>query len=161
MDENRKTEAYWRDVGTLDAFYDANMDLVSVDPLLNLYDEQWAIYTFHPNYPPTKFVFADGDRTGLAVDSIVCAGSIISGGVVNRSILGHRCRINSFSRVDESVLFDNVNVGRGVKIRRAIIDKEVNIPPYTTIGYNIELDRQRGFTVTENGIVVVAKQVQM
>jgi len=161
MDENRKTEAYWRDVGTLDAFYDTNMDLVSVDPLLNLYDEQWAIYTLHPNYPPTKFVFADGDRTGLAVDSIVCPGSIISGGVVNRSVLGHRCRINSFSRVDESVLFSGVNVGRGTKIRRAIIDKEVNIPAYTTIGYDLTLDQQRGFTITDNGIVVVAKQVQL
>jgi glucose-1-phosphate adenylyltransferase len=161
MDENRKTEAYWRDVGTLDAFYDANMDLVNVDPLLNLYDEQWAIYTFHPNYPPTKFVFADGDRTGIAVDSIVCPGSIISGGVVNRSILGHRCRINSFSRVDESVLFSDVNVGRGTKIRRAIIDKEVDVPAYTTIGYDHAFDHQRGFTITDNGIVVVAKQAHM
>jgi len=161
MDENRKTEAYWRDVGTLDAFYDANMDLVSVDPLLNLYDEQWAIYTLHPNYPPTKFVFADGDRTGIAVDSIVCPGSIISGGVVNRSILGHRCRVNSFARVEESVLFSNVNVGRGSKIRRAIIDKDVDIPPYTTIGYDPALDLQRGFTITESGIVVVAKQVHV
>jgi len=161
MDENRKTEAYWRDVGTLDAFYDANMDLVSVDPLLNLYDEHWSIYTHHPNYPPTKFVFADGDRTGLAVDSIICPGSIISGGVVNRSVLGHRCRINSFSRVDESVLFAGVNVGRGSKIRRAIIDKDVQIPPYTTIGYDLPRDLHRGFTITENGIVVVAKQEQI
>jgi glucose-1-phosphate adenylyltransferase len=161
MDENRKTEAYWRDVGTLDAFYDANMDLVSVDPLLNLYDEQWSIYTLHPNYPPTKFVFADSDRTGIAVDSIVCPGSIISGGMVNRSILGHRCRINSFSRVEESVLFSGVNVGRCAKIRRAIIDKDVDIPPYTTIGYDRERDQQRGFVITENGIVVVAKQVQI
>ena len=161
MDENRKTEAYWRDVGTLDSFYDANMDLVSVDPLLNLYDEHWQIYTLHPNYPPTKFVFADSDRTGLAMDSIVCPGSIISGGMVNRSVLGHRCRINSFSRVEESVLFANVNVGRGSKIRRAIIDKDVDIPPYTNIGYDLARDLQRGFTITENGIVVVAKQVQM
>jgi len=160
-DENRKTEAYWRDVGTLDAFYDANMDLVSVDPLLNLYDEHWAIYTLHPNYPPTKFVFADGDRTGVAADSIVCPGSIISGGIVNRSVLGHRCRINSFSRIEDSVLFSNVNVGRGSKIRRAIIDKGVEIPPYTTIGYDLGRDLQRGFTVTDKGIVVVAKQVQM
>jgi glucose-1-phosphate adenylyltransferase len=128
---------------------------------LNLYDEKWAIYTFHPNYPPTKFVFSDGDRTGLAMDSIVCPGSIISGGVVSRSVLGHRCRINSFSRVDESVLFANVNVGRGARIRRAIIDKDVEIPPYASIGYDLTLDQQRGFTVTENGIVVVAKQVQV
>jgi len=161
MDENRKTEAYWRDVGTLDAYYEANMDLVSVDPLLNLYDEQWAIYTFHPNYPPTKFVFADGERTGVAADSIVCPGSIISGGMVKHSVLGHRCRVNSFARVEESVLFSSVNVGRGAKVRRAIIDKEVNIPPDTTIGYDLNYDKQRGFTITENGIVVVAKQVQI
>ena len=161
MDENRKTEAYWRDVGTLDAFYEANMDLVSVDPLLNLYDERWSIYTLHPNYPPTKFVFADAERTGTAVDSIVCPGSIISGGMVSHSILGHRCRINSFSRVEESVLFSGVNVGRGAKIRRAIIDKEVDIPPDTTIGYDLNHDQQRGFTVTDTGIVVVAKQVHI
>lgn len=158
MDENRKTEAYWRDVGTLDAFYEANMDLVSVDPLLNLYDEQWSIYTHHPNYPPTKFVFFNADRTGAAMDSIVCPGSIISGGLVNRSILGHQCRVNSFSRVEESVLFAGVNVGRGAKIRRAIIDKEVNIPPNTTVGYDLDHDKSRGFTVTDNGIVVIAKQ---
>ncbi|MDR2115274.1 MAG: glucose-1-phosphate adenylyltransferase [Planctomycetaceae bacterium] len=159
MDENRKTEAYWRDVGTLDAFYDASMDLVSVDPHLNLYDEDWSIYTFHPNLPPPKFVFADGDRTGLAIDSIVCPGSIVSGGVVAKSILGHRCRINSFSRVDHSILFPNVNVGRGAKIRNAIIDKDVDIPPDEHIGYDHDCDRRRGFTVTENGITVVAKQV--
>ncbi|MDR0522085.1 MAG: glucose-1-phosphate adenylyltransferase [Planctomycetaceae bacterium] len=161
MDENRKTEAYWRDVGTLDAFYEANMDLVRVDPLLNLYDHRWAIYTHHPNYPPPKFVFADGDRTGLAVDSIVCPGSIVSGGVVHRSILGHCCRVNSFSRVEDSVLFSDVNVGRGAKIRRAIIDKDVQIPPNAEIGYDAEADRRRGFTVTENGITVVAKLVHL
>ncbi|GHT17120.1 glucose-1-phosphate adenylyltransferase [Planctomycetales bacterium] len=159
MDENRKTEAYWRDVGTLDTFYDANMDLVSVDPHLNLYDENWAIYTFHPNFPPPKFVFADGDRTGLAVDSIVCPGSIISGGVVLRSVLGHCCRINSFSRIENSILFSNVTVGRGAKIRNVIIDKDVNIPPHELIGYDHDNDRRRGFTVTEKGITVVAKQV--
>ncbi|MDR3232112.1 MAG: glucose-1-phosphate adenylyltransferase [Planctomycetaceae bacterium] len=158
MDENRKQEAYWRDAGTLDAFYEANMDLVSVDPLLNLYDAQWAIYTFHPNVPPPKFVFADGDRTGLAVDSIICPGCVVSGGAVNRSILGHCCRINSFARVENSVLFSNVNVGRGARIRNAIIDKDVVIPPQTSIGYDRNADQQRGFTVTERGIVVVAKQ---
>lgn len=159
MDENRKTEAYWRDVGTLDAFYEANMDLVAVDPHLNLYDEDWPIYTHHPNLPPAKTVFASELRTGLALDSIVCPGTIISGGFVSKSIVGYRCRVNSFSHIDNSILFSNVNVGRGARIRNAIIDKDVNIPPEETIGYDHDCDRRRGFTVTENGITVVAKQV--
>ena len=157
MDENRKTEAYWRDVGTLDAFYDANMDLVSVDPLLNLYDAAWPIYTYLPNLPPPKFVFACGDRSGRAMDSIVCPGSIISGGTVIRSILGHRCRINSFAHVEATLLFGDVNVGRNVRIKNAIIDKGVVIPEGETIGYYPELDRRRGFFVTEKGVTVVAK----
>jgi glucose-1-phosphate adenylyltransferase len=157
-DENRKTEAYWRDVGTLDSFYDANMDLVSVDPHLNIYDAAWPIYTFHPNLPPAKFVFASELRTGQALDSIVCAGSIVSGGLVSRSILGYRCRVNSFSRVESSILFDNVQVARGVKIQNAIIDKDVIIPENETIGYDRNQDSCRGFIVTENGITVVAKQ---
>jgi glucose-1-phosphate adenylyltransferase len=157
MDENRKTEAYWRDVGTIDAFYDANMDLVSVDPLLNLYDSDWPIYTHHPNLPPPKFVFAHGDRSGRAMDSVVCPGSIISGGTVTSSILGHRCRINSFSKVEESILFSDVNVGRNAQIRNAIIDKGVVIPEGETVGIDHDLDRSRGFTVTERGITVVAK----
>ncbi|MDR2170907.1 MAG: glucose-1-phosphate adenylyltransferase [Planctomycetaceae bacterium] len=159
MDENRKMEAYWRDVGTLDSFYDANMDLVSVDPHLNIYDSAWPIYTFHPNLPPAKFVFASELRTGQALDSIVCAGSIISGGLVAKSILGYSCRVNSFSKVESSILFDNVQVARGAKIKNAIIDKEVIIPENETIGYDQNCDRNRGFTVTENGITVVAKQV--
>ena len=159
MDENDKTEAYWRDVGTLDAFFEASMDLVSVDPHLNLYDDRWPILTFHPNFPPPKFVFASGDRTGLAMDSIICPGSIISGGRVSNSILGHCCRINSFSRVESSILFSNVDVGRGARIRNSIIDKDVSIPQNVMIGYDHVRDRQRGFIVTENGVTVVAKQV--
>ena len=161
MDENRKTQAYWRDVGTIDAYYEANMDLTQVDPLLNLYDEDWPIYTLHPNCPPPKFVFSEaGDgtvRRGVALDSIVCSGSIISGGQVYRSILGRSVRVNSYALIEDSILFSRVNVGRHVKIRRAIIDKEVDIPEGTTIGYDQELDRSRGFTVTENGITVIAK----
>ncbi len=157
MDENRKTEAYWRDVGTIDAFFEANMDLVSVDPLLNLYDANWPIYTYHPNLPPPKFVFAHGDRSGRAMDSIVCPGSIISGGTVMNSIIGPRCRVNSYSQIYESILFSDVNVGRGVRIRNAIIDKGVVIPPEETIGFDHDLDRRRGFTVTERGITVLAK----
>ncbi|MDR2346941.1 MAG: glucose-1-phosphate adenylyltransferase [Planctomycetaceae bacterium] len=159
MDENRKMEAYWRDVGTLDSFYDANMDLVSVDPHLNIYDAAWPIYTFHPNLPPAKFVFASELRTGQALDSIVCPGSIVSGGLVSRSILGYKCRVNSFSRVESSILFDNVQVARGARIKNAIIDKDVIIPENETIGYDHDRDCNRGFTVTENGLTVVAKQV--
>jgi len=160
MDENRKKEAYWRDVGTLDAYYEANMDLISVDPELNLYDHHWPIRTFQPNYPPPKFVFAEKGlpaRRGQALDRIVCQGSILSGGGVERSILGVNTRINSFARVEDSILFDGVDVGRHAKIRRAIIDKEVHIPAGIEIGYDHDLDRSRGFAVTERGVTVIAK----
>ncbi len=159
-DENRKGDAYWRDVGTLDAYYETNMDLVSVDPQLNMYDERWPIRTYLPNYPPPKFVFAahgDGARRGEALDSIVCQGSIVSGGHVEHSILGTNTRVNSFARVQDSILFDSVDVGRHAKVRRAIVDKGVHIPPGTEIGYDPEFDRARGFTISEGGIVVIAK----
>lgn len=160
MDENRKQDAYWRDVGTLDAYYEANMDLVAVDPQLNMYDERWPIRTYQPNLPPPKFVFAGegpGARRGQALDSIVCLGSIISGGHVEHSVVGADVRINSYARVEDSVLFDNVDVGRHARIRRAIIDKGVTVPPGTEIGYDAERDRARGFTVTDYGITVIAK----
>jgi glucose-1-phosphate adenylyltransferase len=160
LDENRKKDAYWRDVGTLEAFYEANMDLISVDPQLNLYDHRWPIRTFQPNLPPPKFVFAehgDAARRGEALDSIVCQGTIISGGQVERSVLGPGVRINSYSHVEDSLIFDGVNVGRHAKIRRAIIDKEVEIPPGIEIGYDHELDRSRGFTVSDTGLTVIAK----
>lgn len=160
-DENRKSDAYWRDVGTLDAYYDANMDLVSVDPLLNMYDDVWPIRTHQENLPGPKFVFGshgETDRSGQAIDSIVCHGCIVSGGKVQRSILGPRVRINSYARVDDSILFDGVNVGRHAKIRRAIIDKGVEIPEHAEIGYDLEADAKRGFTVSEGGIVVIAKE---
>ena len=160
-DENLKSDAYWRDVGTLDAYYEANMDLVSVDPLLNVYDERWPLRTYHPNYPPPKFVFAGQGgqeaRRGQALDSVVCTGSIISGGTVSGSIVGSNCRINSFAHVQDSILFEGVNVGRHAKVRRAIIDKGVHIPPGIEIGYDVEQDRARGFTISEGGIVVIAK----
>lgn len=157
LDENRKESAYWRDVGTLDAYYEANMDLVAVDPLLNIYDDQWPLRTFLPNYPPPKFVFAAAERSGNAMDSIVCLGSIVSGGQVRRSILGSNTRVNSYAKVDESILFEGVNVGRHAKVRRAIIDKGVCLPPHFEVGYDNELDRRRGFTVTESGVTVIAK----
>jgi len=160
IDENRKRDAYWRDVGTLDAYYEANMDLVSVDPQLNMYDRDWPIRTYQPNYPAPKFVFAEKGspaRRGMAVDSIVCLGSILSGGRAERSVIGLDTRINSYAHVEDSILFDRVDVGRHAKIRRAIIDKEVQIPAHVEIGYNHELDRSRGFTITESGVTVIAR----
>jgi glucose-1-phosphate adenylyltransferase len=161
-DKNRKAVPYWRDVGTLDAYYQANMDLIEIEPILNLYDREWPIRTYQPQLPPPKFVFRDDgaegqSRRGEAHDSMVCHGCILSGGHVSRSILSNNVRVNSFTSVDSSILFDNVEVGRHCRIRRAIIDKDVKIPPNTTIGYNLEHDRQRGFLVTEQGVVVIAK----
>lgn len=159
-DENRKCQAYWRDVGTLDAYYQANMDLISVDPLLNMYDEQWPIRTNQINAPPPKFVFGSGgdpDRVGHAMDSIACHGCIISGGTVERSVLGCRVRVNSYAQVSDSILFDRVEIGRHAKVRRAIIDKGVIVPPGAEIGFDAEMDRRRGYTLTESGLVVIAK----
>jgi glucose-1-phosphate adenylyltransferase len=160
LDENKKVSSYWRDVGTLDAYYDANMDLIAVDPLLNMYDDQWPIRTYQPNLPPPKFIFSETSeegRRGQAHDSIVCAGAILSGGRVERSIVGPDTRINSYADVRDSILFESIDIGRNSKIRRAIIDKGVAIPPETVIGYDLEHDRSRGFTVTESGITVIAK----
>lgn len=162
LDKNRKATPYWRDVGTLDAYYQANMDLVDVDPVLNLYDLDWPIRTYQPQLPPPKFVFSDpgpgeGARRGEAHDSMVCQGCIISGGHVRRSVLSTNVRVNSYSFVDSSILLDGVDVGRHCRIRRAIIDKDVKIPPHTTIGFNADHDRQRGFQFTDQGVVVIAK----
>lgn len=159
-DENRKRQAYWRDVGTLDAYYDANMDLIDVDPLLNLYDQDWPIRTLQQNLPPPKFVFgSDGDpeRCGQAIDSIVCPGTILSGGRVQRSVISPNVRINSYARVEDSIVFQNVNIGRHARVRRAIIDKDVHIPAEMEIGYDLELDRRRGFTVSPSGLVIISR----
>ena len=159
-DENRKRDAYWRDVGTIDAYFEANMDLVEVDPQLNLYDEQWPIRTHHPAYPPPKFVFAgEGPdaRRGEATDSLVCPGAILSGGRVTRSIVGPGVRVNSFARVEESILFEGVDVGRHARIRRAIIDKGVHVPAGLSIGFDSEEDAARGLTVSAQGVTVVSK----
>jgi len=161
-DRNRKPAPYWRDVGTLDAYYQANMDLVEIDPVLNLYDREWPIRTYQPQLPPPKFVFSDEGyreqaRRGEAHDSMVCQGCIISGGHVRRSILSPNVRVNSFAMVENSILFHGVDVGRHSRVRRAIIDKDVKIPANTTIGYDLEHDRQRGFQITDQGVVVIAK----
>jgi glucose-1-phosphate adenylyltransferase len=155
-----KTEerGYWKDVGTIESYYEANMDLIHVSPQLNLYNYRWPILTNQGNLPPAKTVFDDDDRRGQNLDSYVCGGCITSGGTVRRSILGPSCRVNSYSLVEDSILFENVHVGRHAKIRRAIIDKNVVVPDGTAIGYDHNEDRRRGFTVTETGIVVVPRQ---
>ncbi len=158
-DENKKTAKYWRDVGTIDAYWEANMDLASVDPLFNLYDKNWPVRTYQGQFPPAKFVFAQefkGGRMGVALDSIVSDGVIISGGRVEKSVLSHNVRVNSYTDVKESVIMERVNIGRHCRIRKTIIDKDVNVPAGTVIGYDPEEDRKR-FTVSPGGVVVVSK----
>jgi glucose-1-phosphate adenylyltransferase len=153
-------DAYWRDVGTVDAYHAANMDLIEVDPQLNLYDSRWPIRTHHPTYPPPKFVFAeDGPaaRRGEATDSLVCPGAIVSGGRVTRSIIGPGVRVNSFARIEESILFEGVDIGRHARVRRAILDKGVRVPPGMSIGFDPDEDAARGLTVSPQGVTVVAK----
>ena len=152
-------ECYWRDVGTIDAYWEANMDLVAIKPTFNLYDSDWPLRTYHGDYPPAKFVYSGGEegaRLGVAVDCIVSAGCVISGGRVQYSVLSPYVRINSYSHVFECILMEKVDVGRYAKLRRAIVEKGVQIPPETQIGYDLDLDRQR-FTVTDSGTVVVPK----
>ncbi|MCI0347972.1 MAG: glucose-1-phosphate adenylyltransferase [Acidobacteriales bacterium] len=160
VDENKKEALYWRDVGTLEAYYDANMDVVSVSPVFNLYDAEWPIRTHQRQYPPAKFVFAEPGRTGMAVDSIVSNGCIISGGAVRSSLLSADVRVNSYSDVESSIIFSHVNIGRHCKVRRAIIDRDVHIPEGTVIGYDLESDRQNYF-VTESGITVVTRDYSL
>jgi glucose-1-phosphate adenylyltransferase len=160
VDENKKEALYWRDVGTLEAYYDANMDIVSVSPVFNLYDSEWPIRTHQRQYPPAKFVFGEPGRTGTAIDSIVSAGCIVSGSSVKNSILSPDVRVNSYSEVDASILFSHVNVGRHCRIRRAILDRDVHVPEGTTIGYDAEADRQRYF-VTDTGITVVTRDYSL
>jgi len=149
---------YWKDVGTLDSYYEANMDLIHVSPQLNLYNYKWPILTNQGNLPPAKTVFDDSDRRGVNIDSYVCAGCITSGSTVRRSILGPLCKVNSYSLIEDSILFENVNVGRHVKIKKAIIDKGVVVPDGTTIGYDAIADLENGYTITESGIVVVPRK---
>jgi len=158
-DLNDKTARYWRDVGTLDAYYEANMDLVSVTPEFNLYDKRWPIRTRLLQQPPAKFVFAqEGRRMGVALDSIVSSGCIVSGGRIVRSILSPGVRVNSYCEVESSILMTDCRIGRYSRIRRAIIDTGVEVPEGSIIGYDLDEDRNRGYTVTESGIVVVPAQ---
>jgi glucose-1-phosphate adenylyltransferase len=162
-DENKKEAKYWRDIGAIDAYFEANMDLIQVAPVFNLYDKEWPIRTYQEQFPPAKTVFAGDEitgRIGLALDSLVSGGCIISGGQVKRSILSPNVRINSYSQVTDSILMEGVNVGRYARVKRAIIDKDVNIPEGAVIGYDLDEDRKR-FYVSETGIVVVAKKTEI
>lgn len=156
--QGARERGYWRDVGTMDAYYQANMDLVGVEPIFNMYNMRWPIHTANSNLPPAKFVFADYEhnRVGRATDSLVSEGCIVSGSLVDHSVLSQNVRINSFSTIRESILMEGVEIGRHCEIRRAIIDKNVTIPPGTKIGVDLEADRKR-FTVTETGLVVIPK----
>jgi glucose-1-phosphate adenylyltransferase len=159
-DENKKAAKYWRDIGTLDAYYEANMDLCHVNPEFNLYDPEWPLRTYQVQAPPAKFVFADeGRRCGQALDSIISAGCIVSGSRIAGSVLCPNVRVHSFCDVDQSILMPGVRVGRHVRMRRAIIDRDVFIPRGALIGYNAEEDRAR-HTVTGTGVVVVTKDDQ-
>lgn len=146
---------YWRDVGTLDAYYEANMDMRAIDPPLNLYNRQWPLRTAGYSDPPAKFAFDEDDRRGEAIDSILSGGCIISGSVVKRSVLGRFVRVHSYALVEDCILFDNVEIGRNAKVRRAIIEKNVKIPAGTVIGYDAEEDAKR-WQVTESGLVVIS-----
>jgi glucose-1-phosphate adenylyltransferase len=160
VDENRTGPQYWRDIGTLDAYYEANMDLVAVSPIFNLYDKSWPLRTWQHQYPPVKSVFADQERMGVALDSIVGSGSIISGGRVKRSVLGYDVRVNSYCEIENSIIFNHVNIGRYSRIRNAIIDRHVSLPEHTEIGYDAENDRNR-FGGTEGGVVTVVREESM
>jgi glucose-1-phosphate adenylyltransferase len=160
IDENQKEALYWRDVGTLEAYYEANMDLVAVTPVFNLYDKHWPIRTTQRQYPPAKFVFGEPGRTGMAVDSIVSAGCILSGGLVRDSVLSPDVRVNSYAEVEASIIFSHVNIGRHCRIRRAIIDRDVHIPEGAIIGYDPE-DDEKNYVVTENGITVVTRDYSL
>jgi glucose-1-phosphate adenylyltransferase len=159
-DENKKEDSYWRDVGTIDAYHEANMDLCAVSPVFNLYDKSWPLQTWQQQYPPAKFVFGEPQRLGVAIDSVVAGGSIISGGRVSNSVLGYDVRINSYCEAEETIIFNHVNVGRHSRIRRAIIDRHVTLPEGTVIGFDAEADRAR-YAVSEGGIVVVVRPESM
>jgi len=156
IDENKKDTKYWRDIGTIDSYWESNMDLVNLEPLLNIYDRLWPIRTFQKQYPPAKTVFSLEERKASVTDSMLAGGCIISGGKVVHSVLSANVRVNSYCEIVDSILFENVNVGRYSKVRKAIIDKNVYIPPKTEIGYNLDSDRKR-FYISENGVVVIPK----
>ncbi len=156
VDENRKNKPYWVDVGTLDSYYAASMDLISVDPFFNLYDNHWPLRTKQLQYPPAKTLSHEGERVGRVYNSLVTDGTIVSGGLVERSIVGYNVRVNSYTYITDSIIMDNCNIGRHSRIRRAIIDKNVVIPEGTEIGFDPDIDKKR-FKVSDTGIVVIPK----
>jgi len=160
VDENQQQALYWRDVGTLEAYYDANMDVASVSPVFNLYDNKWPIRTRVRQYPPAKFVFGEPGRTGMAINSIVSAGCIVSGATVRNSVLSQDVRVNSYSELDSSIVFSHVNIGRHCRIRRAIIDRDVQLPEGTVIGYDANEDKKNYF-VTPSGLTVVTRDYSL
>ena len=163
IDENKKQSAYWRDIGTLDSYYDASMDLVAVEPVFNLYDKHWPIRTMAQQLPPAKTVFAQeepGGRLGIVLDSLVSGGAIVSGGRVERCILGPEVRVNSYAKVVDSVLMGGVDIGRHARVTKAIVDKGVRIPASFVVGEDSEEDRRR-FTVTPGGVVVIPSGTQL
>jgi len=151
-----RDRGYWRDVGTIDAYHAAHMDLISVHPIFNLYNLEWPIYTWHDPLPPAKFVFDEQDRRGSAVDSMISSGVVVSGGTVRRSVLSPMARVHTGALVEDSVILHNVDIGRGSVIRNAIIDKNVEIPPGTRIGVDPDEDRRR-FAVSDGGVVTIGK----
>ncbi|HEX4824950.1 MAG TPA: glucose-1-phosphate adenylyltransferase [Candidatus Polarisedimenticolaceae bacterium] len=160
VDENKKSARYWRDIGTLDSYYEASMDLVAVEPVFNLYDKEWPIRTMARYLPPAKTVFAQeepGGRLGIVLDSLVSGGVIVSGGRVERSVLGPEVRVNSYAKVADCVLMDGVDVGRHARLTKAIVDKGVRVPPHFVVGENAEDDKKR-FQVTPSGVVVIPRE---
>jgi glucose-1-phosphate adenylyltransferase len=156
VDENKQKALYWRDVGTLEAYYEANMDVAGVTPIFNLYDKSWPMRTRAYQYPPAKFVFGEPGRTGMAINSIVAAGTIVSGAVIRNSVVSQDVRVNSYADVDSSIVFSHVNIGRHCRIRHAIIDRDVHIPDGTVIGYDPQEDK-RNYFVTPSGLTVVTR----
>lgn len=156
-----RERGYWMDVGSIDAYWQANMDLLDYDPELNLYSQAWPLRTFNYNYPPAKFIWEEGERVGMATNSMVSEGCVVSGAGLSRCVLSPKVKVNSFSQISESILMENVEIGRHSRIKKAIIDKNVIVPPNTRIGFNREEDEKRGFHVSPNGVTVVPKGAKL
>lgn len=158
---SNRERGYWMDVGSIDAYWQANMDLLDYDPELNLYSQAWPLRTFNYNYPPAKFIWEEGERVGMATNSMVSEGCIVSGAGLSRCVLSPKVKVNSFSQISESILMENVEIGRHSRIKKAIIDKNVIVPANTRIGFNKEEDIKRGFHVSPNGVTVVPKGAKL